>query len=211
MAKTRRISSRRTKKTNKLKKLNKSKRVHKKSRKGGFIAITPEERYALQKARRKFNLLQVGLMKHYIEYDAPPREVYDFMANFINVWNFAASKMGNSNVQMVEVREKLNNTYNACVHAVPQLHPGDDEMPEMRNKKSSQILSELFDYVSNIQDGSINNRQIIQLPEYESFTDLDEDISDDEDEMEVTDENSLKRVRTDENDENDVKRTRMDE
>ena len=172
--------------TQKRKQVRKSK--YSKKRKGGDVVQRNNNNQQQQQEQNLLQQQEQNLLRHNIQVfnemveemyeieideNSPPLEVYNFMERILEMWNFAVLAFNNNPTVLQDVRDTINEIYDFQVLAVPQESAGyddDEDLQEINNYRSSEILEELFHYVSNLED------EEIPLRDYDSFTRPDENM-----------------------------------
>lgn len=119
-------------------------------------------------------ILDLGL----IEQDTRPEFVYNAMTRIITLWNYVYElyREGVLTEENVDhLRVIIDTIYDRIVRVTPQesafIHgEGEEPLPEIINRRSSAILSDLFDYVANITSTDPESRvnDIIVVGDYET-------------------------------------------
>ena len=119
-------------------------------------------------------ILDIG----FIEQDTRPEFVYDVMTRIITLWNYVFDlyREGVLTEENVDhIRVIIDTIYDRVVRVTSQesafIHgDGEEPLPEIINRRSSAILSDLFDYVANITSSRRENRinDIIVVGDYET-------------------------------------------
>ena len=94
-----------------------------------------------------------------ITQESSPEQVYILMQRMIELWNFVVMTNLDENT-LGEIRTYIDDVYENKVRVV-SLHTGqvDDVLPEIMNERSSAILSDLFEFVAELD--TTNNTVVI--------------------------------------------------
>ena len=119
-------------------------------------------------------ILDVGL----VEQNTRPEFVYNVMTRMITLWNYVFDlyREGHLTEENVDhIRVIIDTIYDRVVRVTSQdtqfIHgEGEEPLPEIINRRSSAILSDLFDYVANITSTDPESRinDVIAVGDYET-------------------------------------------
>jgi len=115
----------------------------------------------------------------FIEQNTGPVFVYTVMVRILELWNYAVDLRREEFLtedNLNQMRVLINAVYDGAVRVTSQEgafivdQEGEEPLPEIINRRSSAILSDLFDYVANIQsqDENIRINDRIEIPDYDT-------------------------------------------
>ncbi len=144
------------------------------------MLVPPEEVQNEEDVGQQVNQLITRILDlGFIEQDTRPEFVYNVMTRMITLWNYVFNLytegvLTEENVD--QLRIIIDSIYDRIVRVAPQEgevildQQGEEPLPEIINRRSSAILSDLFDYVANITSTDRGTRinDIIIVRDYET-------------------------------------------